>query len=517
MNSTCNICAESFNRSARIKVKCEYCDFEACRVCCETYLLSQTTPHCMDAQCGKLWTRKYMARTFTHIFMTTKYKAHREKILFEQEQALMPSTQLTIEREIYKEKKFAETFNELRFISAEIDRLLRRKYEVEYLRTQLRTDSFVMDFNEGERNGGERNEEETKGDGDMNKKQRNAFVFKCSNDECLGFLSSRWKCGLCEKWTCPDCRINVGTIEQKELHVCKEDDLKTAQLLKKDSRPCPKCGVIIFKISGCDQMFCTQCHTPFSWKTGELQNGRTIHNPHYFAYMATRRAGEMERNPRDIPCGQEMDRYFADAFNTNIRCMSVNDREIDVMMANVRNIIHLNAVDIESLTRQIDNYGTSNLTNRIKFMRQIITEEQFKRSIQSNEKKRQKNNELVDLYVMIRDTATDMFRLYNTEINNIFNENPNMISRYSSYNNPRQVIKMLLEKGLSMDKLFSDLNNLRSYANECLTEISKTYKSVHKKFDEKFELVDYNVKQKETKNQVYFVNEFSDDEDDNAN
>jgi hypothetical protein len=50
----------------------------------------------------------------------------------------------------------------------------------------------------------------------------------------------------------------------------------------------------IEKVSGCNQMFCVQCHTAFDWATGEIETG-VIHNPHYFDMM---KRNQLQRNPQ---------------------------------------------------------------------------------------------------------------------------------------------------------------------------------------------------------------------------
>lgn len=52
----------------------------------------------------------------------------------------------------------------------------------------------------------------------------------------------------------------------------------------------------------CDQMFCTECHTAFSWNTGHVVNG-VIHNPHYYEYLRKIGNGVAPRNAGDLPCG----------------------------------------------------------------------------------------------------------------------------------------------------------------------------------------------------------------------
>lgn len=509
---TCDICAEKFNRNTRINVKCEYCEFTACRICFETYLLSQSTPHCMSSKekCGKVWTRNFLAKTFTNVFITKKYKLHQEQILFEKELALMPATQLLIERRLYKEKKMNDYNQELSDITKIINELIDRKYEIERLKRILihDLDNHVINENEQVNNEEYKDGEETKGE----KESRIKFSYRCSNENCRGFLSSRWKCQLCETWTCSECRVNVGTTEDKESHVCNNDDLETAKMLKKDSKPCPKCGIIIFKIDGCDQMYCTQCHTPFSWKSGQIEIGRNIHNPHYFEYMRTH--GGLQRNPLDRQCGRALDVYFVESFNSLLIYISCNFVLNDDCKKIINICRHISELDVEIryVRQNIDLNEDKKQQNRIKYLQNIITEEEFKKIIQMNEKKYQKYQEFLNLFVMVRDTGTEILYLYADKLNkieNVFNlikdkhlyKTSNIIkcgegytTRYvSEYKFNKdihdQIEEQLIINDISGEKILLEFNNLRNYANDCFNEISKTYHSINKNFDEVFKIL----------------------------
>lgn len=111
-----------------------------------------------------------------------------------------------------------------------------------------------------------------------------AESFRCRHDTCPGFVfKSQPRCKVCNRTTCLSCmKISSDDIAK---HTCDPNDVAAVKLIRADSKPCPNCKEFIEKIHGCDQMFCTQCHTAFDWKTNQVIHGRRVHNPHYFEWL----------------------------------------------------------------------------------------------------------------------------------------------------------------------------------------------------------------------------------------
>lgn len=479
-NLNCSICIEKFNLINHSRIKCEYCDFIACRTCYETYLVSQSTPHCMQSleQCGKTWSRKFMATNFTINFIKNEYKKHQEQILFERELALMPETQIVVERQNYKENKMNQYAKEIFEINQQINELAIKRANIEQLRNNL-----FNNHDEDNEDGGIINGKETKTDGKQNKK----MTQKCSNENCRGFLSSNWKCNLCNTWTCSECRINIKSDEEKNNHACNNDDLQTAQLIKKDSKSCPKCGINIFKISGCDQMYCTQCHTPFSWNTGRIESG-VIHNPHYYEYL--RNMGQnIPRNPLDII--HRCDRTLNNDFVLTMRHLLCYLSKSNVLNYTSVTIIemcgfinHLTYVELNHIQSDINFNDNKRQYHRILYLRNTISEKEFKRIIQINEKNYQKCIELNNLHTMVRDTVIDIIYILADKLMEINNK-----VRIVNKKNLKLIEKELEKHNINEDQILLEFENLRTYANDCLTNISRTYHCVHKQFNPTFELV----------------------------
>jgi hypothetical protein len=121
-------------------------------------------------------------------------------------------------------------------------------------------------------------------------------VVPCITKDCKGYLDNDYVCRLCYIHVCKECHQ-----EKQDNHICLEENIETVKAVKNDTHPCPNCQTRIFKIDGCDQIFCTQCHTAFSWRTGRIETGR-IHNPHYFQWIRTRHV-QVPREAGDVPCG----------------------------------------------------------------------------------------------------------------------------------------------------------------------------------------------------------------------
>ena len=117
--------------------------------------------------------------------------------------------------------------------------------------------------------------------GDVQHIQKTIFC-KCPKQGCHGFvLQGTTSCTTCNVEICLECR------EVKEIHhECDSNTLKSIKMIESETKPCPGCGIQIHKIQGCYQMWCTQCHTTFHYRTGEILK-EPIHNPHYIEWLKT--------------------------------------------------------------------------------------------------------------------------------------------------------------------------------------------------------------------------------------
>ena len=269
-----------------MKTECPYCHTALCRSCLQTYALNDIsdTLRCVNPDCGHGWERDFLDNAFSRVFRLGTYKEHREKVLMDREKARLPSTQEDAsayrEAKILRDRLLAEAKvieEQIAALRKIVDPIHNRCYHA-----QVVIDSF-----------GRRRMPAPNGETTANtiehvtqtqaQNQTQTFIRPCPAPDCKGYLSTAWKCGLCNLWTCPDCHELKGPNREGD-HTCTPENIATAAMITRESKPCPKCGVRICKIDGCDQMWCTACNTAFHWRTGKIAEG-PVHNPHYFAWL----------------------------------------------------------------------------------------------------------------------------------------------------------------------------------------------------------------------------------------
>lgn len=330
--AACDICCEPFNRSTRKPIACG-CGATACRECTERYLLdTPNDPLCMS--CRRPWTPAFLSERLTKVFIAGPLRRHREDVLFDREKSLLPDTQAAAEAYMARHaylKKRAEIKNKLKALAplrpsnydlamyitsfplderrAIYDQQLARHREYMAVHAELTFLEMGWDYDvlsDPAIHVGTRAYDiygadtapavpapspavpdaaagpSTSAAGPAAAPAPRAFIRACPADGCRGFLSTAWKCGLCDVYACPDCHeIKPGGRDDPD-HRCDPNTLASARLIAQETRPCPKCSAVIYRISGCDHMFCTACKTPFHWRTGEVME--TNSNPHLFEW-----------------------------------------------------------------------------------------------------------------------------------------------------------------------------------------------------------------------------------------
>jgi hypothetical protein len=267
----CPFCIEEYHEDQIFK--CFHCNQFNCIDCHKKWLLqSPKQPHCLNPSCKAMIPLDTQIDTFGQKWVLGVYKEYKKDLLFNLEVNKIPITLNEIAREKYirslddglnkanhefqlslkplqdQINKINEQINSLRRIHNEKMRPMRD--ELDSIRIKKTYQKFT-------------------------------YTYKCPSIECKGFLNSKFICELCDTNVCKHCYVKIS---EDQNHECNNDDVETFKQIKKEAKPCPKCGEFISKIGGCDQMFCNQCGTAFSWKTGQIETG-LIHNPHAHAFF----------------------------------------------------------------------------------------------------------------------------------------------------------------------------------------------------------------------------------------
>lgn len=239
MKNSCTVCCERIRAGSTV-IECKNCGLVCCKTCQRTQNEVTTTFACLQCM------RPYSRADALVLKMYPEWKAVEENRLLEEQRKILPDTQPLVQWE----KEYRRQHSRLRFG----ERMTIRE------RPQLQ--ESVQSF------------------------------FACPKEECRGFVDEHSdRCGACGDQVCRLCRE-----PKTQRHVCNPDVLQSISLLQRDSRPCPKCAALIFRIAGCSHMHCTHCNTHFDWDSGEVLAQST--NGHYRESIHLR-AGEVSTRSSD--------------------------------------------------------------------------------------------------------------------------------------------------------------------------------------------------------------------------
>jgi len=372
---TCMVCLDKFNSGNRKRVDCPNCEKGCCVGCLRKCLLasSLSTPECPG--CAHKFSLEFVADNTPKIFHNNQYRKKRAQDLLSQQRSLLPVTQQFIVDKAEQDRRA----NEINMLHEESHNIRIRLKEIRAEVTLLESRTY----------------------GQKEKKERNTFVMGCGVSDCRGFLSQAWKCGTCGVNTCSKCR--VVKVDGEE-HECDDDDVATANLLTKETKPCPKCTVTIYKISGCDQMWCTECNTPFSWKTGKIVTG-VIHNPHFYEWQRSQNGGVAPR-----PEGERYNCGGIPWIQTVEQIMIHRGTFFPNWAECHRSVNHISRVVARRYPRQVGIQDHTDL--RIKYLLKDINEKEWGDVLRRRQKKVEKDQEIHNILEMYSVTLTDIFQRF---------------------------------------------------------------------------------------------------------
>jgi hypothetical protein len=197
-------------------------------------------------------------------------------------------------------------------------------------------------------------------------------------------------------------------------------------------------------------MWCTQCHTAFSWKTGDIET--RIHNPHFYEWQRRTNGGVAPRVPGDAPPQCAPDQPLNHYSFRHITGLQL-DPEITTLAGNIiRDVIHLREADIPHFHINENENETIFKENRILYLQNKISKEVFIRRVLMENKRREIHTEIRQVLEMFVQVSTDIIHRF---------------------------IVLAQKKRDDIHRMKSKLDEietLRQFTNEALKEIYTTFK-----------------------------------------
>jgi hypothetical protein len=462
----CMICGDDDVQES-VSSKCPKCNIDICHVCMKKWLITdESEPRCCNGECHIHWTRRFLACELGINFVNGELQKHRNKMVIARvkatnsnvaKEAKQRKKDAKIEgiisllgrkingvdvkidkcRKIYNKKlKNGTDHRDESMIKLSVERSELETQRERYMNGQMNYKTEYKRYKKARENngaGGDADEtgggaDETGGGADetgggVGKSNKPIYHVPCPQESCNGFLSKKGLCHICETQVCSKCQIiieipvkdnngkqfgskAIKNVRKKAIneHICKKEDIETVKSLKTETMGCPRCRARIYKIQGCDQMYCTVCEkngniTVFSWKTGKIDNGR-IHNPHYIEYL--RRQDKNTREVGDVYCGGLPN--IISVIN-KFRNMGFESGPILRHHITLTEFLEYNVNPLRQKVRDMDIHRET----QILYVAGLIDENTFERRVCMTEKKHELDKEILDIYEVILKILTELF------------------------------------------------------------------------------------------------------------
>ena len=423
---SCGVCMDNYTPIIRKKCVCKYCKADTCSKCIERYLLERhEDAHCLH--CRVNYNDITLNEICTKTYVQHVYFKHRQEVLINRERANLPGLQDAAILEKQKrdnEEKIKEINKEVEAVQLQRDKVM-TDYNLLYTQyyaalaakqdttaTRKKLDELLVASENYRRDIADKRDRIQRiryphiyglpangGTHAKPEEEKKKFIRRCTRDNCQGFLSTAWKCGICDYYSCSKCFV-TKTKKHDDPHECKKEDIETAEMIKADCKPCPNCGEFIQKSSGCDQMWCISCQTPFSWTSGKVVTGGAIHNPHYYEWM--RRNGQaMDRNPLDVPCGG-----YPNAWELRRMPKGMSNATANKFFEFHRICQELQDISGRTYRSHIDQTTTSGIN--VKFLLGDFDEKHWGQLLGKNERKRKRDREVQEIFAAFRMVAVEL-------------------------------------------------------------------------------------------------------------
>ena len=383
----CTLCTENIIDNDRII--CPHCSIEICEPCFQ-YSITMELQDPVCIYCKKTLSIEFILSNNATKWCEKIFLEYYSNLLLEKEKNkimdTIPKFKIYVEIDkLKKERNNLDTnkkiMNSLKKenLSKEVHKL---KYDNEILKRNIKKEEINIKILELEKSLNIKQKE---------KKEKISYITKCPNHKCKGFINNKYCCELCDTEICKACFM----IKEND-HTCNRSDIESAELIKNDSKPCPGCYVPIFKISGCNQMFCTNCNTVFHWETLKIDKG-AVHNQHYFDYISQIRNSSEQIRIENAACGNIEDLYPR------------------IMKYTRSSWIHHLYLIVQELLNEIlpiyrDKFKDNFEDYRIQYLYGRLSEKKWKDKIMKDTIYNEANNSYIEIFEMFVTVSSDMIR-----------------------------------------------------------------------------------------------------------